>query len=289
MQIKLHLIFTFLFAFLVANVFAQIPNSGFENWTTAGSYENLNSWGTPNDACSGPFYRITKSTDNYPTNIGTYSMKIESNTALLPGFCAYGYEQTQVGTNGTTQFSITGHPTSLTGYYKFAPLNGDTMGILVLLYNAGVQQSVGSFSTSVAASNWTSFNIPFSTYTTADSASIVLSTFYLSPVGHPVPHGNSVLYVDNLNFDNLITGIAELNKTNNVSVYPNPTNTQFTIETNASEKQIVNIFDVNGKLVLTQTIYGTTNVDASNFNAGIYNLSLISNAGVLNKRLVIVK
>ena len=277
-----------LFAFSAANVFAQIPNSGFENWTSAGSYDNLNSWGTPNDACSGPFYRITKSTDNYPTNVGTYSMKIESNTALLPNFCAFGYEQTQVGTNGTTQFAITGHPTSLTGYYKFAPLNGDTMSILILLYNAGVQQSVGSFTTSIAVPNWTSFNIPFATYTTADSASIVFSTFYLSPVGHPVPHGNSVLYVDNLNFDNLITGIAELNKTTNVSLYPNPTNTQFTIETNATEKQIVNIFDVNGKLILSQTIIGTTTINTETIAPGAYNINLTGSNGVVNKRLIIL-
>ncbi|HEX7413989.1 MAG TPA: T9SS type A sorting domain-containing protein [Bacteroidia bacterium] len=73
-----------------------------------------------------------------------------------------------------------------------------------------------------------------------------------------------------------------------VNVYPNPSNGSFVIEAN-NTKQTMQVYDVNGKLVLSQTINGKTTVDASSLNEGVYNISLISNEGVVNKRLVIVR
>jgi len=58
------------------------------------------------------------------------------------------------------------------------------------------------------------------------------------------------------------------------------------------------VYDVNGKLVLSQSLTPTlrqtqgaqtTTIDASALNEGVYNVSLISNEGVVNKRLVIVR
>jgi hypothetical protein len=49
------------------------------------------------------------------------------------------------------------------------------------------------------------------------------------------------------------------------------------------------MYDVNGKLVLSQTINGKTSIDASNLNEGVYNINIISNEGVVNKRMVIVR
>jgi len=74
-----------------------------------------------------------------------------------------------------------------------------------------------------------------------------------------------------------------------LNIYPNPNNGSFIIETNATANQTVEIYDVNGKLILSQTINEKAIVDISNLNSGVYNLSLISNIGVVNKRLVIVK
>jgi len=76
---------------------------------------------------------------------------------------------------------------------------------------------------------------------------------------------------------------------NNISVYPNPAQNNFTIEVSGNEKQILHVIDVTGKIVLTQTINGKTTIDASTLAQGIYNLSVTSNAGVANKRLIIVK
>jgi len=75
----------------------------------------------------------------------------------------------------------------------------------------------------------------------------------------------------------------------NFVVYPNPAQNNFTIQTNVSDKQTLQIVDVNGKLVLTQIINGTTSIDASILAQGVYNISLTSSEGVVNKKLVIVK
>ena len=85
-------------------------------------------------------------------------------------------------------------------------------------------------------------------------------------------------------------GINHLSNTNEqVSIYPNPNNGSFVIETNTSTKPSMQIFDVNGKMVLNQTINGKTNIDAGSLHEGVYNISIISNQGIINKRLVIVK
>jgi len=88
----------------------------------------------------------------------------------------------------------------------------------------------------------------------------------------------------------LTNGISQYsNLTSQTSIYPNPSTGIFTIETNAGTKQNMQIFDVNGKMVLTQTITGKTNIDASALPAGVYNISLSNNEGVTNKRLLIVR
>ena len=74
-----------------------------------------------------------------------------------------------------------------------------------------------------------------------------------------------------------------------ISIYPNPNNGTFVIEPNTATKQTVMVYDVNGKLVLSQTINGKTTIDATPLNEGVYNISMGSSEGVVNKRLVIVK
>jgi hypothetical protein len=86
------------------------------------------------------------------------------------------------------------------------------------------------------------------------------------------------------------TGLKQLSVNNSsVAIYPNPNNGSFTIEPSSVTKQTMQVYDVNGKLVLSQAINGKTTIDASNLNEGVYNISLISNEGVINKRLVIVR
>jgi len=87
----------------------------------------------------------------------------------------------------------------------------------------------------------------------------------------------------------IVSGILELsNITEHITVYPNPTSGQFTIETNRNDKQTLEILDLNGRLVLSQNVNGTTTIDATNFNEGVYTLLIKTANSVTNKKLVIV-
>jgi len=86
------------------------------------------------------------------------------------------------------------------------------------------------------------------------------------------------------------TGIETANALENIClIYPNPSKGNFSIETSFATNQTMQLFDITGKLVLTQPITGKTTIDASNLNEGVYNISIISNEDLVNKRLVIVK
>ncbi|HTA60924.1 MAG TPA: T9SS type A sorting domain-containing protein [Bacteroidia bacterium] len=137
-------------------------------------------------------------------------------------------------------------------------------------------------------------------YNLQDSISSDLQT-YVVGVGifgtsFPQGHGDLTCFtVDNVSqFGSTppfcqLASIGRIEKSHLLVIYPNPAQNNFTIETSSAEKQIVLVYDVNGKQVLAQTINGTTNVDGSNLAAGVYNLSLLSNTALTNKKLLIVK
>jgi type IX secretion system substrate protein/putative Ig domain-containing protein len=110
-------------------------------------------------------------------------------------------------------------------------------------------------------------------------------------VGSSIVEMGSTVFAVQLNVICCTTSGIERVKENKeqINIYPNPNNGSFVIEPSNLTKQTIQLYDVNGKLVLSQTINGKTTVDASSLNEGVYNISLLSNEGVVNKRLVIVR
>lgn len=90
-------------------------------------------------------------------------------------------------------------------------------------------------------------------------------------------------------FNNHTTSINKENGDNLLKVYPSPSSGSFTLETNASPEQKLQIYDVNGRLVLTQTISGKTIIDSSSLIDGVYNINIISNERIIKEKLVILK
>jgi hypothetical protein len=84
-------------------------------------------------------------------------------------------------------------------------------------------------------------------------------------------------------------GIVTNNFNNEFSIYPNPSNGNFIIESNLNEKQTIQIFDLNGRLILSQNIIGTSEIDARSLDNGFYNLTINNGFGISNKKVVIVK
>lgn len=271
---------------------AQIPNNGFENWTSQGNYMDPQEWYTANPYSTSSFYPVTRSTDHYPSSVGDYSIRIENNVSLLPNYEAFGLASTRDLFNSMKPlFPISGHPNSLTGYYKFIPQNNDTMWINVLLYLEGDEVAWGRLSGTTAVSSWTSFNIPLSSYTAADSATIDLASYFANE--YNVPYGNSVLYVDNLSFDNLITSVNEQSLDDNVfSIFPNPARNIVTLNISSSNyaEFVVNIYNVAGSLISSESIqHKQQNIDVRDLNNGIYLVEIKSKKETEIQKLIIQK
>jgi hypothetical protein len=187
----------------MATVYGQIPNGSFEQWTATGSYENPVGWATMNEYSAGPFYSCAKSPDHYPEDEGSYSIRLENDTALDMFTGGYGMAITNAFDYPfKPAFPLSGGPDSLVGQYRYEPLNSDTAFVRVVLFNAGVMLSNNVVKMGSARATWTRFGVPLENSGAADSATIQLSAFY--PDGPTDgPNGNSVLHVDNLVFDGL--------------------------------------------------------------------------------------
>ena|ERR1017187_1073242 len=88
------------------------------------------------------------------------------------------------------------------------------------------------------------------------------------------------------------TGLNEISTQPGITLYPNPAKNDFTIQAESSETQSVQIFDISGKLLLTQIIKtGQSTVNTANLDQGIYNVCITTcdSGNKTNRRLVILK
>lgn len=90
-------------------------------------------------------------------------------------------------------------------------------------------------------------------------------------------------------YSSTVTGLHNQTETI-MSLFPNPTNGNFTIELNTKEKQFIQVFDITGNVVFSQRIEnGKAIIDGSHLASGIYNINIKGSNSVANKKLVIVK
>ena len=220
---------------------------------------------------------------------------MENNVSILPVWGAMGITWTG-GWEGNDYpaFAIIGHPQSLCGYYKFIPQNNDTMEIHIRLYKNGVDVGGGQFKNSSAVLSWTPFVMSFSNYTEADSARIMILSCYNNDA--PVPQGNSVLYIDNLNFDSLIVdGISEISEKNPFIIYPNPARRNFTIDFGNDHNDPIHlvIYNAIGNQVLDRQVLlvdGKTSLDVSTFASGPYFVGItVDDQSYYYRKLIIEK
>lgn len=85
-------------------------------------------------------------------------------------------------------------------------------------------------------------------------------------------------------------GIKQISMNEQVNIYPNPAGANFSISIAGSNKPAtMYVYDINGKMVMSQPVNGKTTIDTSNLTNGIYNISVTSSEGIANKRLIIAK
>lgn len=276
-----NLMMTLVILCMTANIAEpQIPNNGFEDWTNVGNGLKPTFWYTPNSLdTTGIYFSVTRSSDHFPQNVGSYSIRLENQPLLLPGFKAYGLAMTtRLDGSDRPLFAISGHPTSLCGYFKFLPQNGDTMDIHFAFYKNGTEITSGELINTDTFTEWTSFNIPVENifYDEADSARITVSSLFSDNL---TVYGNSVLYVDNLSFDIPISALNDPITLNNPSlIHPNPASDQIFVDTGKLTAKYITLcfYDVSGRIIKTETIINVgSKIITKDLICGVYLVEIL--------------
>ncbi len=241
------------------SAFAQIPNSGFENWTTVGSYTNPTSWGTMNNTTAT--YSIYTATAGTPGSPGASYLKLTSKTTgttVTNGIAVSGVIDS-VNMKAKSGFPFNMQPVSLTGKWQhmiYGSSQGSVKAILTK-WNVGLSKrdTIATAAQTLAgmAMSWANFAINFTYLSGAlpDSCIIELKASGSNPTN------TDYLWVDNLAFSGSVTGIQKQESfLSGLVVYPNPSteglNMNFNLKT--SQQITIELIDMTGKLVCSKNV-----------------------------------
>ena len=191
---------------------AQIPNAGFEQWTSG----EPDSWLTSNSA---PFITVTQD----PNSHGGSSAAKGVVVPILPGFNLSPYLQSGPEGEG---FPVAQRYAELRGFYRFAPVGGDRFYATVFLKKDTLGVGAGAIVDSSAASSYRLFVVPIF-YVLPDIPDTAIVQFAIfGPTSNDV-HVGSTFYVDDVS----LSGSSDVGEHNEIPAvfrleqnYPNPFN-----------------------------------------------------------------
>jgi hypothetical protein len=244
------------FATINCSVNAQIPNSGFETWMNMGSYENPDGWSTLNDfTTAAGVYTAEKGTPGSP---GTSYLKLTSKMVgptVVNGIAVSGVldPATQQPISG---FAFNQQPSALTGKWQHMIYGSSQGSISVTLtrwdaaMNSRMVVATANKVLTGMAMSWANFSIPL-VYTDSqapDSCIIVLKASGNNPTDQ------DYLWVDNLAFTGNVAGLAEQNIFADLTIYPNPTTENFTLNLQSKEAQAISLalISVTGEILYSK-------------------------------------
>jgi len=240
---------------------------------------------------SQPYSSLSMFVDNArsvgPANgdplVSTYRYKLQimdtaGTYSLLSPYHNTVYFQNNAGTFNWNQYAVEGM--TITPVTQFDLMRDDN--------HTGAWHSIG-----FTAGTQVTLNDPsYTTYQATADWRVDAQGFSCTPtlrLGNNATQSAIVKSKSNIS-NNRGIGVSQISNLNSqISVYPNPAKDLFVIETDLNEKQHIQVIDVNGKVVLSTTITGTTSIDAGNLSEGVYTINIVNNNSIANKRLVIVK
>ncbi len=237
-----------LLVFCTAMSFGQIPNSGFENWST----DTPDGWFAPFNM-PPTIVPITRSTTAHGG-----SSAVRGEAVAIATFAAN--PQLSAGPYGVG-FPVASRPASLRGYYQYFPQGGDTLNITVILWKGaggGSVVGVGAVKIGASSSAYKQFILPIAYQMTDTPDSCLMQIFLTHAPGSPTIHAGSYYLLDDLAFstsggtgvqeDARIPGRFALKQN-----YPNPFNPTTTIAYSipAPGRVLVKVHTMLGKEVAT--------------------------------------
>lgn len=268
-------------------------NGGFETWQDNGGYSEPSYWYTLNALSQFGFEKSTILSE--ASHSGQYAALLltqESSMQNIPGLLASG---PILDENANVDFSkikvaFNGRPQSISFFYKYIPGINDSCNAYMALthWNDSTNQTdtiaEAIFSTKDTVSEYREAIVTFQ-YRSNEIPDSAFAIFTSSFDGFdPVP--GSAFYLDDFRI-NFSTGLKTIHTAVlDASVYPNPTNDVFSIDT---KEPVVDLTIVNtfGQRVLSEKGYLTKNPLAiGNLSSGVYFITIASPRGATTVKLI---
>ena len=270
------------------NIFAQIPNAGFENWSN----------GDPDDW----------TTNNVPPILVTITQtsSAHSGSSALQG-AVVSFSGTPIspalilGSDGNG-IPYTDRPGSLHGYYKLTVVGNDMLAADAVFIKNDAMVG-GTYITLGAAGSYTEFATDI-TWITADNPDTVYINFVIVNNSGD-PHVGTIFYLDDLSFSNATDVKTENNPLTNfelVQNYPNPFNPSTVIKYSIPKESFVTlkIYNLLGQEIAAlvnedkpagtyNVKFSTSDINAGKLTSGIYLYRITAGNFVQTKKMMLLK
>lgn len=275
---------------------AQIPNSGFENWTHKSTYDVPDQWGTMNNTTPKDSAHTVEM--GSPGSPGAHYIRMISKKigkTVINGMAVSGILDT-INMQPKSGFAYSGRPKSFTGKWQYMWMNASPGAVSATLtkWNSSSKKRevVGTAAETLNGMKmqWATFSIDFS-YLNGD---VPDSCIIFMQASGSDPGDADYLFVDGLGF-NGSSGIIE--NTNTISIfkiYPNPATHIFNIEFSMvnAERIRIQMTDISGKIVKEMENDCTQGTNTYMWNTdgmkrGTYLIYLISSKGIQNRKIVL--
>jgi hypothetical protein len=255
----------------------MLPNMGFENWETIGTYAEPMDWNTANE-CSAQI-SIVSVTESNDVHSGGSSARLETKDFLgvlkVNGVVTTATMICDPSNPGQVGgYSETARPDSMVFWAKYAPVDIDTAYCQVLFFGEGGNTDTISndkFNVVGTVSDWTRFSFPIN-WLTAENPTMASVLFNSSWGNGNLNQGfaGSVFFVDDAEWTMTEPESISEEEAQKWKLTPNPVSNFLTVSGSASGGQL-DVFNTTGKLVGGWNLEAfQSTIDLSDLPVGLY-------------------
>lgn len=123
---------------------------------------------------------------------------------------------------------------------------------------------------------------------TCDSGSYVLTSPVSGQLGELLPLNSNFGFSTSSQFCLGDAGIEKLLMQPQITIYPNPTSTNFTVTSLETHIKKVNLMTITGQMMYENaSVTGPTNIDVSSYAKGMYLIQIKTDKGIVTKQLIV--